>query len=146
MARIKQTARKSTGGKSPRTMAVKGLLSKKPNAQTAIKTVPSFRTSRRQRRRRRHRPGELALKEIRKYQLSVESLIPKAPFSRLVREISEDFGNAIRWYEGAMQALHEAAEAYIVELFEDTNLCCLHAKRVTIRPKDIQLAMRLRGD
>ncbi|CBI24852.3 unnamed protein product, partial [Vitis vinifera] len=81
MARTKQTARKSTGGKAPR--------------------------------------KQLATKAAR----NTELLIRKLPFQRL-----------------------EAAEAYLVGLFEDTNLCAIHAKRVTIMPKDIQLARRIRGE
>ncbi|RWW28394.1 hypothetical protein GW17_00007141 [Ensete ventricosum] len=78
--------------------------------------------------------------EIRKYQKSTELLIRKLPFQRLVREIAQDFKSH------AVLALQEAAEAYLVGLFEDTNLCAIHAKRVTIMPKDIQLARRIRGE
>ena len=52
----------------------------------------------------------------------------------------------IRYQESAMLALQEAAEAYLVGYFEDANLCAIHAKRVTIMPKDIQLARRIRGE
>ena len=68
------------------------------------------------------------------------------PFQRFVREIAADFKNDLRFQSAAILALHEAAEAYLVSLFEDTNLCAIHAKRVTITPKDIQLALRIRGE
>jgi histone H3 len=73
-------------------------------------------------------------------------LIHKLPFQRLVREIAQDFKIDSRWAASAVLALQEAAEAYLVGLFEDTNLCAIHAKRVTIMPKDIQLARRIRGE
>ena len=85
-------------------------------------------------------------REIRKYQKSTELLIRKLPFQRLVREIAQDFKTDLRFQSSAVLALQEAAEAYLVGLFEDTNLCAIHAKRVTIMPKDIQLARRIRGE
>ena len=94
----------------------------------------------------RYRPGTVALREIRKYQKSTELLIRKLPFQRLVREISQDFKTELRFQSSAILALQESAEAYLVGLFEDTNLCAIHAKRVTIMPKDIQLARRIRGE
>ena len=95
---------------------------------------------------RRYRPGTVALREIRKYQKSTELLIRKLPFQRLVREIAQDFKTDLRFQSSAVLALQEAAEAYLVGLFEDTNLAAIHAKRVTIMPKDIQLARRIRGE
>jgi histone H3 len=95
---------------------------------------------------RRYRPGTVALKEIRRYQKSTELLIRKIPFQRLVREIAEEFKSGVRFQSTAVLALQEASEAYLVGLFEDTNLCAIHAKRVTIMPKDIQLARRIRGE
>ena len=101
----------------------------------------------------RFRPGTVALKEIRRYQKSTELLIRKLPFQRLVREISGDHKvitsplcGKVRFQSLAIKALQEASEAYLVGLFEDTNLCAIHAKRVTIMPKDIQLARRIRGE
>lgn len=101
-------------------------------------------------RRRRYKPGTAALKEIRRYQRSFDLLIRKLPFARLVREVALDMlpaevGAELRWQSHAIQALQEAAEAFLVHLFEDTNLCAIHAKRVTIMQKDIQLARRIRG-
>ncbi|CAD0203470.1 unnamed protein product [Chrysodeixis includens] len=84
----------------------------------------------------RYRPGTVALREIRRYQKS-ELLIRKLPFQRLVREIAQDFKTDLRFQSSAVMALQEASEAYLVGLFEDTNLCAIHAKRVTIMPKDI---------
>lgn len=96
--------------------------------------------------RRRHRPGIRALKEIRKYQKSTELLIRKLSFAKLVKEIMGHFTNKpYRWQGEALLALQEAAEAHLVGLFEDTNLCAIHAKRVTIMPRDMQLARRVRG-
>ena len=101
----------------------------------------------------RFRPGTLALKEIRRYQKSTELLIWKLPFQRLVHEIANDIDvcpahlhGKIRFQSAAVMALQEASEAYLVGLFEDTNLCAIHAKRVTIMPKDIQLARRICGE
>ena len=91
------------------------------------------------------RPGTVALREIRKYQKSTELLIRKLPFQRIVREVANDFKTDLRFQSHAIQALQEASEAYLVGLFEDSNLCAIHAKRVTIFPKDMQLARRIRG-
>merc|ERR1719359_82727 len=94
----------------------------------------------------RYRPGVVALREIRKYQKSTELLLRKLPFQRLVRDIAYDYKTDCKFQSQAILALQEAAEAFLVGLFEDTNLCAIHAKRVTIMPKDIQLARRLRGE
>ena len=92
----------------------------------------------------RWRPGTVALREIRKCQKTTELLIRKLPFSRLVREIAQDIKTDLRFQAQAIGAL-EAAEAYLVGLLEDTNLCAIHTRRVTIMPKDVQLARRIRG-
>lgn len=94
----------------------------------------------------RYRPGTVALREIRRYQKSTDLLLRKLPFSRLVRDIAQNFRCDMRFQGTAILALQEAAEAYLVGLFEDTNLCAIHAKRVTIQPKDMQLARRIRGE
>ena len=99
--------------------------------------------------KRKHKSGTVALREIKKFQKSTDLLIRKLPFARLVREIvQEEFGNDAdyRWQSVAILALQEASEAYLVHLLEDTNLCAIHAKRVTIMQKDIHLARRLRGE
>merc|ERR1712196_604077 len=132
MARTKHTARKATGAKHPRkTVADKA-------AKT--KTTPGVK------RPHRFKPGTVSLREIRRFQKSIELLIRKLPFQRLVREIANDFKTDLRFRSSAVLALQEAAEAYMVGLFEDTNLCAIHAKRVTIMPKDMQLARRIRGE
>jgi len=135
MARTKQTARKSTGGKAPRKqLATKAARKSNPNVKGGLKKP------------RRYRPGTVALKEIRKFQKSVNLLIRKLPFQRLVKEIAQDYKCDLRFQSSALLALQEASEAYLVALFEDTNLCAIHAKRVTIMPKDLQLARRIRGE
>ena len=94
----------------------------------------------------RYRAGTAALKDIHHFQKSTALLIRKLPFQRLVREIAQDFKTDLRFQSAVILCLQEAAEAYLVALFEDTNLCAIHAKRVTIMPKDIQLARRIRGE
>ena len=94
----------------------------------------------------RYRPGTITLREIHRYQKSTELLIRRLPFQRLVREIAQDYKARLNFASGAILALQEAAEAYLVGLFEDTNLCAIHAKRITIMPKDIQLARRIHGE
>ncbi|KAL0949455.1 hypothetical protein HGRIS_009510 [Hohenbuehelia grisea] len=144
------TARKSTGGRPPararrsespeRPVASTGARGRKAQAQATP-------------RKKRFRPGTVALREIRKYQRSTDLLLRKLPFARLVREIAmdmttdmNDYGESgLRWQTSAIMALQEATEAYLVHLFEDANLCAIHAKRVTIMQRDIQLARRIRG-
>lgn len=94
----------------------------------------------------RFRPGTVALREIRRYQKTTEFLIRRLPFQRLVRELADPYKTDCRFQSEAMRALQESAEAYLVGLFEDTVSCCVHAKRVTIYPKDMLLARRLRGE
>lgn len=135
MARTKQTARKSTGGKAPRKQLASKGARKSVAPPSGVKKVHRFR------------PGTVALREIRRYQKSTELLIRRLPFQRLVREIAQGYpAEGMRFQAAALAALQEAAEAYLVGLFEDTNLCAIHAKRVTIMPKDMQLARRVRGE
>ena len=134
MARTKQTARKSTGAKAPRKQLASKAARKSAPATGGIKKPHRFR------------PGTVALREIRKYQKSTDLLIRKLPFQRLVREIAHDYKAELRFQSSSILALQEASEAYLVGLFEDTNLCAIHAKRVTIMTKDIQLARRIRGE
>ncbi|XP_010362978.2 uncharacterized protein LOC104663484 [Rhinopithecus roxellana] len=117
MARTKQTARKSTGGKAPRKQLATKAARKSAPATGGVKKP------------HRYRPGTVALREIRRYQKSTELLIRKLPFQRLVREIAQDFKTDLRFQSSAVMALQEACEAYLVGLFEDTNLCAIHAKR-----------------
>ncbi|KAF0775546.1 hypothetical protein AaE_000757 [Aphanomyces astaci] len=132
MARTKQSNRSSTGGKAPR----KQLAAKKtrPPVSGGIKKP------------HRYRPGTVALQEIRRFQKTTDLLLRKLPFQRLVREIAQDYKADLRFQSTAVIALQEATEAYLIGLFEDSNLCAIHAKRVTIMPKDIQLARRIRGE
>nr|prf histone H3(1) [Tetrahymena pyriformis] len=133
-ARTKQTARKSTGAKAPRKQLASKAARKSAPATGGIKKPHRFR------------PGTVALREIRKYQKSTDLLIRKLPFQRLVRDIAHEFKAELRFQSSAVLALQEAAEAYLVGLFEDTNLCAIHARRVTIMTKDMQLARRIRGE
>lgn len=99
------------------------------------------------RRPHRFKPGTVALREIRRYQKSTELLVRKLPFQRLVREVAESVaGKTLRFQGSAVAALQEASESYLISLFEDTNLCAIHAKRVTVMQKDMVLARRIRGD
>ena len=101
---------------------------------------------RRTKKPHRYRPGTVALREIRRYQKSTELLIRKLPFQRLIREIAQEFKTDLRFQSSAVAALQEASEAYLVGLFEDTNLCAIHDKRVTIMPRDVQLTRRIKGE
>ena len=120
MARTKQTARKSTGGKAPRKQLATKAARKSAPATGGVKKP------------HRYRPGTVALREIRRYQKSTELLIRKLPFQRLVREIAQDFKTDLRFQSSAVLALQEASEAYLVGLFEDTN----HAEGYPVGSKD----------
>jgi histone H3 len=135
MARTKQTAYKSTGGKAPRKQL--NTLAGRASVQPTHGGV---------KRAHRFRPGTVALRQIRQYQKSTETLIKKLPFQRVVKEIVEQYHPGLRIQSSALLCLQEALEAYLVGLFEDSNLCAIHAKRVTIFPKDILLARRIRGE
>lgn len=113
-------------------------------SRSAAKKVSSIRSG--TMRSRRWRPGTVALREIRKYQSTTDVLIARAPFRRLVKEIVSNLKESIRMQSSALEAVQEATEGYIVNLLCDANLCTIHAKRVTLFPKDLQLAIRLRGE
>ena len=135
MARTKTTARKSSAGvKKPR---------KQFDSKTAKKSAPAAGGIKKP---HRFRPGTVATREIRKYQKSTDLLIRKLPFQRLVKNIAHDIKTDTRFQSSAVLALQEASEAYLVGLFEDTNMCAVHANRVTIMEKDILLARRIRGE
>jgi histone H3 len=134
MARTKQTARKSTGGKAPRKQLATKAARKSAPATAGVKKP------------HRYRPGTVALREIRRYQKSTDLLIRKLPFQRLVREIAQDYKQECKFQGSSILALQESSEAYLTGIFEDSNLCAIHAKRVTIMPKDIQLTRRVRGE
>ena len=94
----------------------------------------------------RVRPGTVALREIRKLQKCSDLLLPKQPFQRLVRDIAKSCNNDLRFQSSALLGIQEAAEAFMTGLFEDSYLCTLHANRVTLMTKDLQLARRIRGE
>ncbi|KAM8936531.1 LOW QUALITY PROTEIN: histone H3.1t [Lycaon pictus] len=125
-ARARQTVRKSTGGKAPRKQLAPKAARKSALATGGVKKPHGYR----------YRPGTVAPREIRRYQKSTELLI---------REIAQDFKTDLRFQSSAVMAL-QACEACLVGLFEDTNLCAIHAKRVTVTPQDSQPARRIRGE
>lgn len=150
MARTKQTARASTGGKAPRNqLATKGarVAAEKERNKKAARAGGKTKGTRKP---HRYRPGTVALREIRRYQKLPNLLLRKQPFQRLCREISLglDFhAKNIERFQGiALLALQEAGEMFLVHQFEDTNLCAIHAGRVGIQPKDLGLAQRLNGE
>ena len=132
MARTKQTARNGNG--SRKALPTKAARRNGGPATGGVKKP------------HRYRPGTVALRERRRFQKSVDPLIRPGPFTRLIREIMLDFRADLRLQKNAASALQEASEAYLVGLFEDSNLCAIHGKRVTIMPKDMQLARRIRGE
>jgi histone H3 len=147
MARTKQTARKITAGKAPRKGAkkmegLKNIRATKKAPASGVKPtkMPGVKKP------HRYRPGTVALREIRKFQKNTDLLIRKLPFQRLIREISQEYKEDLRFQGSAIAAMQEASEAYLVRLFEDVNHCAIHARRVTIMPKDLLLARRLRGE
>lgn len=135
MARTKQLARKRVLTKNYSVPPRKVLY-----AKAERKSAPTLKKF------YRFKPGTVAIREIKKYQRSNELLIKKLPFQRLIREIALNFKTDARFQTSSVIALQEATEAYLVGLFEDANLCAIHAKRVTVMPKDMYLARRLRGE
>ena len=133
MARTKRTARKDEVGKKRSAFA-----KKQPRSQKGQATM--------QQQTHRYQPGMVTLREIRRYQKSTELLICKLPFQCLVHEILQGHGVGYIVTPAMMLALQEAAEVYLVQLLEDSNLCAIHPKWITIQPKDIQLARRIRGE
>ncbi|CAK4632438.1 hypothetical protein LEN26_008391 [Aphanomyces euteiches] len=133
MARTKQRPQLSIGGRFARKKLAASKSLPKKDAPLVKKPM-------------RYRPGTVALREIRRYQKSAELLIRKLPFQRLVREIAQNVRLDLRFQGSALLALQESAEAYLVSFFEDSYLCTLHAKRVTLLPRDMQLARRIRRD
>ena len=129
-------------GKAPRKQLQLKVQKKKGKAKGGVKKLPPAEQL--TKKPRRYQPGTVALREIRRYQKSTELLIRKLPFQRLVRELAQDLSKVnVRFQSGAIMALQKASEAYLVGLLEDSNLCTVHTKRVTIMPKDIQLAQRI---
>ncbi len=153
MSRVKQAKKEIVRNKGhaektlhAKQMAARANAKASKNNKTAPPVTAPVTAAGRVRKPHRFRPGTVALREIRKYQKSTALLIAKLPFARLVRELMEECKTGLRIQTIALMAFQEAAEAYLVGLFEDTNLCAIHAKRVTIQPKDIQLARRIRGE
>ncbi|KAL6050299.1 histone H3.1 [Balamuthia mandrillaris] len=138
--RQKQVARKSTGGKAPRSQAGKQFFPSMSRSSSSLWKDPS-------KKKKPKRSGERALQEIRRLQDTTGMLIPKAPFQRLIRQVASELarGQDKRWHKEALAALQHASEAFLVSIMEDTLLCCIHAGRVTISPKDMRLACRLNG-
>jgi len=129
MARTKDTARKS----APKAKVGKKKARKSAGASGVKKS-------------RKWHPGTVALREIRRYQKGTDLLLRKAPFQRLVRELASNYKDGLRFQSAAIAAIQESTEAYCVGLLSDSNLCAVHARRVTIMPRDIHLARRLRGE
>ncbi|XAR53975.1 hypothetical protein NMG60_11028940 [Bertholletia excelsa] len=148
MARVKHTARKgrhrpASSGRGPSTPASAGSKSKPSRRSPRISPSSSIPG---QKRKFRHRPGTVALREIRHFQKTWHRVIPAAPFIRTVKEISDSVSSGVtRWTAEALVAIQEAAEDYLIHLFEDAMLCAIHAKRVTLMKKDFELARRLGG-
>jgi histone H3 len=126
MARTKQTARKSTGGKAPR----KQLASKVARSAIGGPIHPPFGGIKKP---HRYRPGTVALREIRKMQKSSDPLIRRIVLERLVREIAQDYKCDLRFERRAIEAIQQVAEDYVVGLFEDANLCAIHARRTSVQ-------------
>lgn len=129
-----------------------GKKGKIPSAHLSVGKIGKTTSNKNLKKKPRKKPGDGALREIKKYQGSTELLIKKAPFRRLAREISGDVGNqshytnGVRWHLHALLCLQEAIEDYFVKLCEDSNLNCIHRHRITVEPKDFQLALRVRGE
>ena len=134
MGRTKQTAARSTGGKAPR-----GRYRTKHGRKVAHSSLENGGVK----KTFRFRPGTVALRQIRKYQKSTDLLIRKLPFLRLVREVAQKINPTLRFQSTAVLALQEAAESFLVTMFEDVNVCAIHAGRVTIQPKDMYLWNRM---
>lgn len=137
MARSKLIARKID--------ELRGLSSAKQAGKRPYRGVYTGVSGRGVRKPHRYRPGTKALMEIRKYQKLTRNLIPRMALQRLVKGLMAEMGLDYRVTSGCLAALQDASENYIVKLFENTNLCGFHAKRVTIMPKDLQLALRISG-
>jgi histone H3 len=135
-------AREKIGGKKHRRG---GVLSHDDIERRVASMTRQMRTMQQRSASRRYRPGTKALREIRHFQRSTQLLLRKLPFQRLVREIAQLYKSDLRWQAQALEALQHATEAYLIALFEDTNLCAIHAKRITVMPRDMQLARRIRG-
>ncbi|CAD2218840.1 histone H3 [Angomonas deanei] len=127
----------------------KTIVAKRPQKSSASRKLHKNiknETQKQIKKAHRWRPGTVALREVRKYQKSTNLLIAKAPFRRLVKEVSMNFKTSMRVSAGALEALQESTENYLTSILSDAYLCTVHARRVTLFPKDLQLALRLRGE
>ncbi|KNH07969.1 histone H3 [Perkinsela sp. CCAP 1560/4] len=140
MARTKESSRKSTGKLPREVLVTKGKKSTSGKASSQVSSSTNMKKP------FRFRPGTVALRDIRRYQRGTDLLLRKLPFQRIVREIAMAGKDGLRFQASAVLAMQEATEAHLVNLFADTCLCAIHGRRVTIMPKDIQLARRLRGE
>ena len=118
----------------------------KPNRDTLLPGNNAVKRSSKMRRRFRSRPGVVALREIKKLQRSTELLVPRLPFQKVVKDICSKINQDLRFSSQGLLALQESAESFMTGLFEDSYMCTIHAKRVTLMPKDMQLARRIRGE
>jgi histone H3 len=119
--------------------------SKASKAVAKKKTAPA-EGGMKAKRTHRFRPGTVALREIKRYQKATTFMLAKAPFQRFIRAICDGIDGQLRFQSAALLALQEAAESYLTGLFEDANLCAIHASRVTVMKKDLELARRIRGE
>ena len=142
--KVKQDGSKpSSEKKTPVATGSKARVSDLKIAKALKKTAPADGGMK---RKMRFRPGTVALREIKRYQKSTDLLLAKAPFQRFVRTIAVGIDPTLRFQAVALLALQEASEVYLTGLFEDANLCAIHATRVTVMKKDLDLARRLRGE
>ena len=138
---------KLTASKLPSKAKADSAKAKKASQKTSQKSVKGAGSqSQAEKRKIRFKPGTVALREIKRYQRQTDLLLPRAPFQRVVRSLCSDIDSDLRFAPQALIALQEAAEAYLTGVFEDANLCAIHANRVTILKKDMELARRIRGD
>lgn len=154
MARTKTTARKGSSIKHLRGSKGKARKTAPRSINSGSPSRIGYKTARKTagvtkggvKKAHKYKPGTVALREIRKFQKSTELLIRKLPFQKVVKSIANELRQDTRFQSSAISALQEATEAYLVGLFEDTNLCAIHARRVTIMVRDMQLARRIRGE
>ena len=142
MPRIKKNEKMSKAKASGKSSAAKASKAK-GKASGNKKTAPA---SDGQKKKFKWRPGTVALREVKRYQKKTDLLLLRAPFQRVVREIAHSYDPEARFSPESLHAIQEAAEMHIVSLMEDSQLCAIHANKVTVTKKDLLLARRLRGD
>ena len=144
MPRQKIAGKKAVKGSVSKNSVATG--SKASKQDKARKKTAAAEGGIKEKRKFRFRPGTVAIREIKKYQKATHFMLPKAPFQRFIRSISDGIDSQLRFQSAALLALQEAAESYLTGLFEDANLCAIHASRMTVMKKDLDLARRLRGE